>query len=121
MQHAFNLNHATDREKGAHAENLITHLLTQKGFTILARNFKHRGGELDIVAQHHDLIIIVEVKMRSNSIMPIADLVPPSKQQKIIFMAQRFCLQHHLRDVIIRFDVALVEPHHVTYIENAFV
>ncbi|MEK7103865.1 MAG: YraN family protein [Patescibacteria group bacterium] len=47
---------------GAIGEEVATNYLKKKGYKILARNFKTKWGELDIVAQKNKTIIFVEVK-----------------------------------------------------------
>ncbi len=47
---------------GAIGENIAADYLKKKGYKILARNFKTKWGELDIVAQKNKIIIFVEVK-----------------------------------------------------------
>lgn len=49
---------------GHEGESLAVAYLQQRGFTILARNWRCREGELDIVANDGDAIVAVEVKTR---------------------------------------------------------
>ncbi|KKU13221.1 MAG: hypothetical protein UX20_C0028G0010 [Candidatus Magasanikbacteria bacterium GW2011_GWC2_45_8] len=50
---------------GAYGENLAAEFLLRHGFQILARNFRVRGAELDIIARKEDALYFVEVKTRS--------------------------------------------------------
>lgn len=98
--------------------------LLEQGFTVLAYNYRSAGGEIDLIAQHKELIAFIEVKVRSNDYFNSSQVIVPSKQKKIIFTARRFCLQHRITDKIVRFDVALLKPvgnsFEITYIPNAF-
>jgi len=49
---------------GAVGERLAEKFLITKGYSILARNYYIRGGEIDIVATKGDIIVFVEVKTR---------------------------------------------------------
>lgn len=60
----------TPKERKAHlklgrfGENTAVALLRRKGCTVLARNFKLKSGELDIVALDGTVVVFVEVKTR---------------------------------------------------------
>ena len=47
---------------GYKAENIVRHYLTEKGYEILAHNWRKKWGELDIVTQRDGIIVFVEVK-----------------------------------------------------------
>jgi len=49
------------------AEERAAQHVRKHGFAILARNFRCRSGELDIVARREGLLVIAEVRVRSNS------------------------------------------------------
>jgi len=110
---------------GHQSELLVADLLKDQGFKILEQNYKKFFGEIDIIAQKKDLIVFVEVKARKNSQISMHELVRPSKQRKIILVAQSYMGRHNIYQKICRFDVALLhivndkEPE-LTYIPNAF-
>ena len=54
------------RQTGSLAENSAAAFLESQGFTIVARNFLRRVGELDIVARAGDLLVIAEVRTRAS-------------------------------------------------------
>jgi putative endonuclease len=100
---------------GQQGENLVTQWLQQQHWSILARGWTSRWGELDIVAlrqegRHADLAF-VEVKTRSQGNWDEDGLyaITRSKQAKLWKTAQQFLAQHpHLGEANCRFDVALV-------------
>lgn len=52
---------------GRAGEQLAVHYLENEGFRVIARNWRHQFGELDIVALDRDTIVAVEVKTRSST------------------------------------------------------
>jgi putative endonuclease len=109
---------------GHQGEDAVAHKLSANEFTILARNFRKKGGEIDIIARKKDLIIFVEVKTRKAKYFALSEIITFSKQRKIITTALLYILEHKLRDVALRFDIALVQKINtlleINYIENAF-
>lgn len=55
------------RRLGAHGEEIAAAYLAEQGYRILARNWRIREGELDIVALDTGCIVAVEVKTRSGT------------------------------------------------------
>ena len=58
---------AHNRALGAHGEDLAADYLERLGYRVLARNWRTRTGELDLVARDGDTLVAVEVKTRSGS------------------------------------------------------
>ncbi len=95
--------------------------MIEKGYTILARNFHCRGGELDIVAKKGDLVVFVEVKARSSDDYGYpSEFVTPRKRKHLRECARYFLLSNGLDNVDIRFDVVGITGKNVEWIENAF-
>ncbi|HEX2977538.1 MAG TPA: YraN family protein [Candidatus Babeliales bacterium] len=105
-------------------EHAVAQHLLSNNYTIVARNFRKKGGEIDIIAQKKDLIVFVEVKTRTSNYFALSEIIVPSKQRKIIVTARSYILENKLRDYILRFDLALVHQvgkiFKIEYIENAF-
>lgn len=56
-----------ERKKlGSSGEDLAEDLLRDKGYEILTRNLRLRYGEIDIVAQDGDYIVLIEVKTKTH-------------------------------------------------------
>lgn len=115
----------TPKEIGNFGEDYVAEYLISKGCDILARNFRIRGGELDIVAQKGELLHVVEVKTRRpDPLSTGSDAITPQKQASIVKATEAFLRKHEL-DMSCVFDVALVEvtDGRVTdfkYIQRAF-
>ena len=116
------------RRLGQWGEQLVAEHLQGQGWTVVARNFRCRMGELDIVAKNDQYIIFVEVKLRKDDRFGSAcEAVTPSKQRKLRTTAQ-FYLVSHPTQLQPRFDVVEVyapqgvhtEKPDIYYIENAF-
>ena len=113
---------------GQWGEQLVAEYLQRQGWTVVARNFRCRMGELDIVAKNAQYIIFVEVKLRKDDRFGSAcEAVTPAKQHKLRITAELY-LATHSTQLQPRFDVAEVyapqglrtENPDIYYIENAF-
>jgi len=83
--------------------------LQRAGLKILTRNYRHRRGEVDLVARHGRELVMVEVKSRH----PRTRLAPGhavtwTKQRKIIGVAQAYLRELRCRPPAIRFDIVEV-------------
>jgi len=112
------------KELGIYGENLIAQRLQKQGYTIIARNYRQRYGEIDLIACKGNQLSFVEVKTRSNRYFDLAQVINYTKQQRMIKTAQHFLIERGYYDKVCQFDVALIEPHHgtprITYIPDAF-
>ena len=86
--------------------------LQGRGLQLLARNFRARTGEIDIVARDAEHLVFLEVRARSNrSFASAAGSVDRRKQQRIVRTAQAFLQRHpQWADMPCRFDVIAFEP-----------
>ena len=103
---------ATDRrqEVGILGEDLASAELRRKGYAILARRYRTRYGEIDIVGRDGDTIVFVEVKTRvSNDFGEGAEAVTSWKQRRVTRMALDFLARYRLHDRPCRFDVVIVD------------
>jgi putative endonuclease len=113
------------QEFGLQGEQLACDELQRRGYAVLERRYRTRSGELDIVAQHGDYVVFVEVKARSDrSFGDPEEAVTALKQQKMVWMATDYLARKALRDVPCRFDVVTIstetDPPLVTVLEDAF-
>ncbi len=108
------------KKLGQDGENLVSKYLSQKGFAIVAQNYRKRYGEIDLIAQKKDLIVFVEVKRRSKRFFDMCQLITFSKQKKIILVAKEYIARYGHDQKVCRFDVALIEGDRITYLPNAF-
>lgn len=111
---------------GKLGEDCAAKFLVAKGYTIVARNFRIRSAEIDIIARADDVIVFAEVKARSNIRHGLPrEAVTFRKQQKIIEAASIFLQDENFSDCACRFDVVEVFfagecVAEINHIENAF-
>lgn len=72
-------------QNGNLGENIAVKYLEWKWYTILERNYKIYGGEIDIIAKKDEIFVFIEVKFRQNStfVHPL-ELWTPSKQKSFL-------------------------------------
>jgi putative endonuclease len=96
--------------RGWRAELLAAVALRLKGYRIVARNFRCRLGEIDIVARKGDLIAFVEVKSRSHE-QAALDAVSRESQRRIENAADIWIArQPDAQRLSWRFDIVAVTP-----------
>jgi putative endonuclease len=108
---------------GAAAEDLALRHLQGKGLKTVARNWRCRGGELDLVMREGETLVVAEVRKRSSeSFGGAAASVDARKRERIIQSTQRFLLEHpEFEDAPVRFDVvALDRSDRIEWIKAAF-
>ena len=113
---------------GEWGEIYAARYLREKGYDIVATNFRCRFGEADIISVDKKTLVITEVKARSGySIAQPAEFVGHEKQRKLALTAAFFAARQQL-DRPIRFDVAEVyfpeaenyKVYKINYIIDAF-
>ncbi|MEM8547928.1 MAG: YraN family protein [Pseudomonadota bacterium] len=110
--HPFAYHVAEDpRQTGDDAERAIEAWLQARGLETVARNFRSRFGELDLVMNDAEVLAIIEVRYRGpGAYASAAETVTAHKQHRII-QATRYFLSRHptLATRCIRFDVVAVD------------
>ena len=111
---------------GNFGEDCAAQFLEAAGYTIVARNFRIRSAEIDIIAQRDGVLAFVEVKARSNVRHGLpSEAVTFRKQKKIIEAAGVFLQDEKFCDCACRFDVVEVylngeRVEEINHIANAF-
>ncbi len=96
---------------GEAAELACANFLQQQGLRLLSRNYRFKGGEIDLILQQgSSLLIFVEVRMRNHLHFGSgAESVTPSKQRRITRTTLHYLQKHPaLQEFDIRFDVISV-------------
>lgn len=110
------------RQKGTDMELLAVEYLKQKGMRIVARNFRNRQGEIDIIGYHNHYLVFVEVKYRNSEAKGSAlEAVDIRKQRQICKVADYYRYLHRLgEDTMLRYDVVAIQGEQIQWIQNAF-
>jgi len=94
---------------GKTGEDLACRELERRGYAIIARRYRLRGGELDIIARDGGTLVFVEVKARDSHVFGgAAEAVTGLKRRKITELALDYMMRNHLSDCPCRFDVVSI-------------
>lgn len=106
---------------GAEGEDLSAAWYEAQGYRVVARNWRCREGELDLVLHQGDTIVFCEVKTRSSLAFgsPL-EAVTPVKQRRIRRLAAAWLRETDGQASEVRFDVAAVLDGTVEVVQNAF-
>jgi len=118
---------------GKNGEDAAAAFLSQRGYTLLEKNYRSRNAEIDIIAKDGDCICFVEVKTRTALKKGLPkESVNHAKQQKIISGASFYLKEKRIFNQRVRFDVVEIffdswtedetfdKNPEVTLIKNAF-
>ena len=99
----------TDQKTGPQGEDIAVSFLEEQGYIVLARNYRQRFGEIDIVAEDAGVLVFIEVKTRKNNRYGSPfEAVDTRKQRKLSMMAQDYITRNKMEDCAARFDVVAV-------------
>ena len=91
------------------------------GYQVVARNWRCRTGEIDLVCRRGRVLVICEVKTRTSERFGSPfEAVTPAKRSRLRRLATLYLLEAAQRTPTVRFDVAAVTGGRVEVIENAF-
>lgn len=113
------------KQFGAIGERIAESHIREMGYLILERNYRWGKGEIDLIVQKENTLVICEVKARQSSFFGSpCHAVTKAKQRQLIKVANRYIEDKKL-DMEIRFDViGVITNLHETqieHIENAFI
>ncbi len=95
---------------GRRGEEAAARYLEARGWAIVARRFRVRGGEIDLVAERQGLLAFVEVKARSEGALDDGrGAVDRAKRRRLARAAGLFLARRGWGDRPCRFDVIQVE------------
>lgn len=105
----------TNHQSGIDAEGIAASYLEKQGYQILAKRFKCRSGEIDIIARKENLLAFVEVKSRKSPLLD--DPIGARGRKRIASAAMQYISEnpqianHDMRFDFIFIDSAML-PHH---------
>jgi putative endonuclease len=108
---------------GARAEDLCAEFLRRAGLRVVARNWRCRHGEIDLVAEERGTLVFAEVRFRRDARFGgAAESVTAAKQARLAAAARLYLMRRP--DADCRFDVLLLdalEADRIQWVKNAFV
>ena len=115
----------TRAETGNQAEALVAAKLASQGFAILGRNVRVGRLELDVIARRGSMIVVCEVRARSNArIAEPVESIDRAKIARIRRATAQWLTTAGLGGVSVRFDAASVvfdrDPPRIEYYAEAF-
>ena len=97
---------------GGSGEELACRHLRAQGYAILARNFRCRSGEVDVVAEKEGTTVFVEVKERNGTSHGAGfEAVTYGKRRRLLRAARLYAASRGLWERPLRFDVISVDWH----------
>jgi putative endonuclease len=97
------------RRLGSTGEDAVARWYEARGYVVLARNWRVREGELDLVLRRDGVVVFCEVKTRRGDAYGTPfEAVTRAKQQRLRTLAMRWLQEHRMRAAQLRFDVAAV-------------
>lgn len=97
------------KSKGDLGEETAAEHLRRNGFDIIERNYRRRGGEIDIVASDGGVLVFIEVKFRRNTAFGAPqESVTPAKQERLRRTAEVYVAERGIGERECRFDVVAV-------------
>jgi putative endonuclease len=112
-----------NKQFGQLGEDIAVDYLTQKGYKLLARNYKYGRVEIDAIYEFNNEIIFVEVKTRTSDMMAYPEqAVGKAKQRNIRLAAENYLIDSNTTFPA-RFDIVAVvkgEKFEIEHIEDAF-
>lgn len=109
--------------KGLRAEDQAADHFTSLGFEVVAKRYKTKSGEIDLIVQRETLVIFVEVKARASVNEGLESIMARAQRRIASAATQWMADTDHaiIGTVDYRFDVVVITPDHtLTHFENAF-
>lgn len=110
----------TTTVKGKRGEDRAARFLSSHGLIIVSRNYRCRGGEIDIICRDRNALIFVEVRLRGDPRFGgAAASITPVKQRRIILAARHFLQETGQNNADCRIDCVLIDADELSWIKNA--
>lgn len=110
------------RSAGEQAEALAATFLERQGLRVLHRNWRVRGGEIDLICDDRGCLVFVEVRLRTQRAFGgAAASITAAKQKRLILAARHYLAGR--REQLCRFDAVLLSgltEADIEWIRNAF-
>lgn len=112
-------NNDTTVARGREAETQAAAYLEGCGLHLIARNFRVRGGEIDLIMRDHATLVFVEVRQRKRSGFGGAGAsITAAKRRRIVLAARHWLAWRG--DCACRFDCVLINDARIEWLRDAF-
>ena len=108
------------RKSGIKGENAAIRYLSNEGYQIVRRNYRHSYCEIDLIATKSDVLCFIEVKSRSSITYGYPEQFVGRKQMKCIMKAAGYYTDKNHWTGRIRFDIISILPGEIHHFEDAF-
>ena len=108
---------------GQRGERLAGQFLKRKGYRVIARNFRVKGGEVDLVCRNGDCLVFVEVKTRTAGGLGFPEDAVRQEKRRRLVRAVNLYLARLAQPPQYRIDVVSIEhspdgSNHIVHYEN---
>lgn len=115
----------TKKQTGDLGERIAAEHLQTKGYTVLARNYRYKHAEIDLIVQSGNWLIFVEVKTRTSTAFGYPEDFVEYRQQQSIFEAALHYMHTNDWQGNVRYDIVSIilqgdEVKEVVHLEDAF-
>lgn len=98
---------ANNNTDGARAEALAADYLVRRGLRVIERNYRVRGGEIDLVCREGDTLVFVEVRLRRHAgYGGAAESITAAKRRRLVLAARHYLAR--MPETACRFDCILL-------------
>ncbi len=107
--------------KGVDKEAQAVSYLEKLGYTIITRNYRVRGGEIDIICLDNECLVFVEVRSgKHNPYFAVEETINTRKKGRIIHTAESYMSNVAEKMMPMRFDVITITGETLKHYKNAF-
>jgi len=109
------------KERGDRAEARAAEHLRAAGYTLVTRNYRIKGGEIDLVARDGGVLCFVEVRSRADASHGLPEeTIGRTKRRRIARAAEHYLAARRLHDAPCRFDVVAIDGDGIRLYKDAF-
>ena len=108
---------------GRLGEQKAQSFLLKKGYKIICSNYRTKRGEIDIIAEENNTLVIIEVKTRIKDDFVAIEAITRKKQKNMARAAEIFLAKNlkKYQDWPIRFDVVAIDLEKINLVQDAFI
>lgn len=108
-------------QKGKEAEQVASIFFVRQGYQIMARNYRYKRAEIDLIIRRDDMMVFVEVKYRTTTKYGFPEEFVSDHQKEMILGAADYYLTQAEWEGHIRFDIIAVDAsNRIEHFQDAF-